>query len=476
MHTQTPGRPRGGRWQQLAAALVLWTAGSLSAGEVSAQALSEPPASAEEDGPSNVDATPGPVDVSPGAADADIRARLLRILRASGWFHEADVQVLEGIVILEGRAESEAHKRWAGDLARKTEDVVAVINRMELTRRPVWDFTPALEQLRSLLERIVSTMPGIGFAVLVLLATWLLARVVGRAVTWAARRRIETPLLRRVVARAAAFFVIVLGVYIVLYVSGLTRLAVTVLGGTGLIGLVVGVAFRDITENFLASIFLSVQHPFEVDDLVNIEGITGFVQRTTFRTTVLLTLDGNHVQVPNATVYKSVIQNFTSNPNRREHFDIGIGYSVAISRAQEIARAVLARHPAVLNDPEAWVLVHELGASTVVLRVYFWLDGTQHSWLKVRSSAIRLIKLAFQEAGIDMPDEAREVVFPRGVPIQLMQTAEGAAEPTVQESTSSQESREVATAAEAELGTEAGMLKRQGERSRLPEEGENLLR
>lgn len=100
------------------------------------------------------------------------------------------------------------------------------------------------------------------------------------------RRRVQANLLRNVMARGMGVSVFLFGVYIILRVSGLTQLALTVVGGTGLIGLAVGIAFRDITE---------------------------------------------------------------------------------------IARKVLADHPAVLNDPEPSVLADRLGTSTVNLRVYFWL-------------------------------------------------------------------------------------------------------
>ena len=155
--------------------------------------------------------------------------------------------------------------------------------------------------------------------------------------------------------------VFLFGIYIVLRVSGLTQLALTVVGGTGLIGLAVGIAFRDITENFLASIFLSMQRPFETGDLVEVTGVTGYVQQLNVRTTILMTLDGNLVQIPNASVYKSNLRNFTTNSNRREDFVVGIGYDDSINEAQEIARKVLADHPAVLNDPEPSVLADSLG-------------------------------------------------------------------------------------------------------------------
>jgi small-conductance mechanosensitive channel len=316
-------------------------------------------------------------------------------------------------------------------------------------------------------------LPLIVVAVVVIAISWIFARLT----VYVLRRRLLAQslsrLLREVLARAGGMIVMLVGLYLVLRIAGLTQLALTVVGGTGLIGLVLGIAFRDITENFLASLFLSLQQPFREGDLIEVANVTGYVQRLTSRTTVVTTLDGNQVQVPNSTVFKSTIRNFTSNPNRREDFIVGIGYDDAISFAQEAALKVLAEHPAVLNDPEPLVLVDNLGPSTVNLRVYFWLDGGQHSWAKVKSSVIRQVKRAFQDAGISMPDEAREVTFPHGVPVRMIE-GEGAAEPAEPAlAKPSTEPETVATRAEAGLQSEAGEIKEQARRSWTP--GENLL-
>jgi small conductance mechanosensitive channel len=127
-------------------------------------------------------------------------------------------------------------------------------------------------------------------------------------------------------------------------------------------------------------------------------------------------------------------------------------------------------HPAVLNEPEPLVLVENLGQSTVNLRVYFWLDGGRLSWLKVKSSVIRLVKRAFQDSGISLPDEAREVTFPQGVPVRMIE-GEGAVEPVLAKPTAEPET--VATKAEASLQSEAEEIKEQARRSWTP--GENLL-
>ena len=421
------------------------------------------------------------VDVKPVARDEEIRKRLQSVLDATGWFTDPRVEVREGVVFLNGRAETDELKKWAGDLARNTQDVVAVANRMEVLEPSVWDFSPAWSGLLLLWRDFIRSLPFFLFGLLILALSAGAGVLATRGAQAFLRRRVRANLLRSVMARGVGVLVFLFGVYIILRVAGLTQLALTVVGGTGLIGLAVGIAFRDITENFLASIFLSMQRPFETGDLVEVTGVTGYVQQLNVRTTILMTLDGNLVQIPNASVYKSNLRNFTTNANRREDFVVGIGYDDSINEAQEIARKVLADHPAVLNDPEPSVLADSLESSTVNLRVYFWLNGREHSWLKVRSSVIRLVKLAFQQHGISMPDEAREVVFPKGIPITMLdgkpgETYDAGAVKRLPAQPPHDEPDEASTKAEGGLASEAGVIKEQARQVRPLNDGENLLK
>jgi small conductance mechanosensitive channel len=432
-------------------------------------------------GKEDLSRAPVKVDVKPVARDEEIRKRLQSVLDATRWFTTPEVRVEEGVVFINGLAESEELKKWAGDLARNTQDVVAVANRMEVVEPSVWDFGPAWSGLLVLWRDFIRSLPFFAFGLLVLSMSLGASVVATRAVGAMLRRSIRANLLRNVIARGAGVFVFLFGTYIVLRVSGLTQLALTMVGGTGLIGLAVGIAFRDITENFLASIFLSMQRPFETGDLVEVADVTGYVQQLNVRTTILMTLDGNLVQIPNSIVYKSNLRNFTTNSNRREDFVVGIGYDDSINEAQEVARKVLADHPAVLNDPEPSVLADSLGTSTVNLRVYFWLNGRENSWLKVRSSLIRLVKLAFQNHGISMPDEAREVVFPRGIPITMLDgKPEGTPDVRPGKRLPAQpphdESGEPSTKAEGGLSSEAGVIKEQARQVQPLNDGENLLK
>ena len=112
-----------------------------------------------------------------------------------------------------------------------------------------------------------------------------------------------------------------------------------------------------------------MRNPFQSGDLIEVAGHTGVVQSMNTRSSVLLTLDGNHVQIPNATVYKSTIRNYSSSPSRRAEFIVGIGYDSSTAKAQSVIARVLRQHPAVLGDPEPLVLVNDLGAATVNLKI-----------------------------------------------------------------------------------------------------------
>lgn len=414
------------------------------------------------------------------ARDEEIRQRIQSVLDATEWFTAPEVRVEEGVVFLKGQVATEELRKWAGDLARNTQDVVAVANRMEVAEPSIWDWEPAWQGLRGLWRDLLRSLPLLFLGLIILALSVLAGKLAARKSRAVLHDRIQARLLRNVIAGGIGVMVILVGTYIVLRVSGLTQLALTVVGGTGLVGLAVGIAFRDITENFLASIFLSVQRPFESGDLVEVSGVTGYVQQLNVRTTILMALDGNLVQIPNASVYKSNLRNFTANSNRRESFDVGIGYDDTIFEAQEIALRVLTDHPAVLSNPEPSVLVDSLGGATVNLRVFFWINGHQHSWLKVRSSVIRLVKRAYQNHGISMPDEAREVVFPQGIPITMLDGKPAGrpdARPAsrLQANQASDEPDVVSTKGEGGLQSEAGVLDAQARQAQPLREVENLL-
>jgi small-conductance mechanosensitive channel len=383
--------------------LILLSTGALA----QSQTPLSPPAELSDPAPKT------PVTVIPAANDRDISRRLEGILKSTGWFEAPRVSVREGVVSLDGTTDTQEHKNWAGDLAGKTQDVVAVVNRIKVQTDVGSTLERAGAEFEGLYRQTAQSWPLIVLSIVILIIAWLLAKLVALLARRFLSRRVTSPLLLTVMARAFSFPVFLLGIYFILQVAGLTRLALTLLGGTSLIGIMIGFAFRDIAENFLASLLLSARNPFRTGDLVEVAGHTGIVQNLNTRTTILLSLEGSHVQIPNAIVYKNTIENFSSNSNRRATFTVGIGYESSAAKAQKLISQILHQHPAVLATPEALVLVEELGAATVNLRVIYWFDGTTHSADKINSALLRQTKNILHDGEIVLPDPAREAAFPK---------------------------------------------------------------
>lgn len=415
------------------------------------------------------------VAVAPSVRDSEIADRIRRILVTSEWFNPLSVSVREGIVFLDGETETDERREWASQLVLRTEGVVAVVNRIEVKPQISWDLTPTWREIERLADRAQWFAPLTVVSLLILLFAWILSRGVTALARHSLRRRISSPLLLQLVARALSIPVILIGLYLVLQVAGLTRLAITVLGGTGLIGIVLGLAFREIAANSLASILLSIRNPFRAGDWIRVGEYQGIVQNLNMRTTVLLTLDGNHVQIPNALVYQSVIENFSTNPNRRSDFIVGIGYDDSVQQAQNVIIHALRTHPAVLDDPEPGAIVDELGASTVNIRVQFWFDGRAYSVFKVRSALMRQVKRALQDAGISMPDAAREIIFPDGVPVRQVTARDRDASDAPQGPRPGKGDAAVVTPGEGDLISEREELERQADGTDLSDTGANLL-
>jgi len=117
-----------------------------------------------------------------------------------------------------------------------------------------------------------------------------------------------------------------------------------------------------------------------------------------------MTLDGNHLRLPNALVFRSVTLNYTRNPRRRFEFDVGIGVNEDLVRAQGLGTAELARVEGVMATPPPRAFITALGDSNVQVRFLGWVDQRAHDFQQVKSEAIRRAKLALEAAGMDMPE------------------------------------------------------------------------
>lgn len=335
--------------------------------------------------------------------DARIAAQVAARLGRHESLVEVTAQVNAGAVTLSGTVPAEIHRELAESLANRVAGVVAVDNAISLSTSVRDRLEPALEQVREKFVRLLASLPLLLLALaLVLLFAWLgraLARHLHR-LHWGSRNPYLDGLLRQVVRLA----MLVIGLLIALDLLGATALVGAVLGSAGVLGIMLGFAFRDLAENHLAGVMLSLRRPFEPGDHIVVDGHEGKVMSLNSRATVLMTLDGNHLRLPNAMVFKSVLLNYTRNPMRRLKFSLGIGTGEDLREARRLGAEALRSTPGVATEPEPSATIQSVGESSVQMDFFAWLDQREVDFLKTRSEAIRRVKLAIEEAGMDMPE------------------------------------------------------------------------
>jgi hypothetical protein len=139
------------------------------------------------------------------------------------------------------------------------------------------------------------------------------------------------------------------------------------------------------------------------------------------RATVLLTLDGKTIRIPNATVFKEIVTNASAATSSRSTFDVLIPYEASTVRAMELIGDALKGHEAILDDPPPRVLVEELTPEGVKLRTHFWMPTHGVDGLKVNSDAKLKAKVALQEAGIRPPSTMLSLALASRVGVDVTQ-------------------------------------------------------
>lgn len=360
-----------------------------------------------------VTATPSPAGGDgPNAKDEQLQRRLTAILSQVGALEGVEVRVHAGVVTLRGETTAEALREQAGELAREQDGAVFVINEIELTTDISERLSPSLDKVFARFRDWLAGLPLLVIAALIVLLFWGLSSLTGRLAP-VYRRLTSNRMLQDLLRQTTRILMILVGIFLALEVLDATALVGGVLGTAGVVGLAIGFAFRDIAENYLASIILSVRRPFRGNDLVKIGEHFGTVIRLSASDTVLMAPDGNHLHLPNAMVFKSAIVNLTRNPLRRFEFVAGVSAEADLERAQALGVEILGQLAGVAVDPAPFARIEALGDSNVAVRFFGWVDQTSADFGKVSSEAIRIVKTALEAHGIELPVPIHRVQFER---------------------------------------------------------------
>jgi small-conductance mechanosensitive channel len=348
---------------------------------------------------------PGSTIAVEGTADADARiaTRIRAILTELDGYEDVTVTVSEGIVTLRGKALDMAAIDQLETLVTRVEGVVALRNQVSETTDLGERLTPAFDRFMSRLEQVIAYAPLLLVALGAAVGVWILGVFVARLKQpW--NRIAPNPFIADVLRQFIRLAFALAAIVVALDILGATALLGTFLGAAGILGIALGFAVKDSVENFIASVMLSLRQPFRPNDLVEIDGDLGRVIRLTSRATILLSVDGNHIRIPNSTVFKARIVNFSENAERRFQFDLGVDAEADLARVRDVGLGALGGLGFVLDRPAPAVWVEGVGDSNVVIRFAAWVDQTKTDFALARGEAIRIVKCAVEAAGFGLPE------------------------------------------------------------------------
>ena len=348
-------------------------------------------------------------------ADQRIKDRIAGIFLEIPGLADVSVNVSEGVVALSGTVAERDDIARAEAIASRVSGVVTVENTIERDVS-VGQQLAGIGALSGKIDSFVRMLPLIGAALLVAAAIGAIGYAIA-AVSSLWERVTSNTFLAELIASAIRFIFVIGGIVIALDMLGASTLLGAVLGGAGVIGIALGFAMRDTVENYVASLMLSMRQPFRPNDWVVIESHEGRVIRLTSRATILMTLDGNHLRIPNSTVFKAVILNYTRNPQRRFEFKLGIDADDDPDAGRHVGVNALAALDFVLDTPEPQARVLEVGNSNIVIEYLGWIDQRETDWYKAHSRAIAAVKRALEAAGFSIPEPIYRLRFDSAAPL-----------------------------------------------------------
>ena len=273
-------------------------------------------------------------------------------------------------------------------------------------------FNDFYETLIDYYHQLVNVLPKIMVAAVLFAILYMLANRSRTFVKTRLDRRMDDPLLAAFLSRVVKIALVLLAFLVALQVLGLAGVAAGIVTGASVSAIVIGFAFKDIGENFLAGVMLAFNRPFHVGDIVELNNQKGKVVALHLRDTRIKTFDGKDIFIPNAAIVKNPVVNYTMDGFLRYEFTVGLEYGSDVSEAVAVILRTVNRMPGVLQETKKpSVMVTNLGTSALELTVYYWLDTFDKAISPgdIKTHTVDQVLTELDLAGFYMPGEVIEM-------------------------------------------------------------------
>lgn len=268
------------------------------------------------------------------------------------------------------------------------------------------------EKLESWMESAITILPNIVVAFLIAIVFGVVAKVIGNVTGKVMRRTFESRQIAGLLTSIIKSIVIIAGIFIALDFVGLQGTVTSLLAGAGIVGLAIGFAFQDMTENFIAGIAMGIRKPFEIGDVIEAEGVFGNVKEINLRNTLVETFYGQLEVIPNKILFRNILTNYSYLGYRRIEIPVGISYADDIEQAASVITDAMNEKDYVIKKEETAVYAESFGDSSIKLLLWFWIRYPgDPGFMSVRHDAVSTVKTVLEENDILIPFPIRTLDF-----------------------------------------------------------------
>lgn len=260
------------------------------------------------------------------------------------------------------------------------------------------------DKLQSWLKTLVLMLPNLLIALLVLVVTFLMARLMRKGTEKVLPRVSHSAALNNLASAMVYIVVVLVGIFFALGILKLDKTVTSLLAGVGIIGLALGFAFQDIAANFISGVIIAVRKPFGVGDVIETNSHFGTIERINMRTIDIRRQTGELVKVPNRKVFESAMTNFTHYGLRRIDLKIRVSLTEDLDKVVAVALEATQGITGQVETKEVEVFFDDFAESSIEGLVRFWIHyARQVDYVQAKSEAIMKIKKAFETHNIVIP-------------------------------------------------------------------------
>lgn len=257
------------------------------------------------------------------------------------------------------------------------------------------------EKLYSWWASLIGILPDLLLAVLVIILAVMAGKFARKNFYRLINRLSGKSSVSNLISTIIQALILLIGLFIALDILQLNKAVSSLLAGAGIIGIILGFAFQDITSNFIAGIYIAFKKPFDIGHTIKTNDFIGNVEEIQLRSTTIRTFSGLHLMIPNREVIQKPLINYSLTPERRIELEFYISYSSNLEITHKAMFRAVSRIPYLYPGKPVDIFFQDVKYTAIKVAVWFWIDNHQPpGYMVARHDAIFNIVTALNENNI----------------------------------------------------------------------------